>query len=265
MFEGKRIVITGGSSGAGKELARQLLARGARITLLARDRHKLDAARSELCARSDAEGVAVAVCDVASAAQVDDTFRALARDGIDVLINSAGILSEGPFDQQPLERYREIMDTNFFGTLHCVRAAVPALREVRGRIVNIASVAGLMGVYGYAPYCSAKHALVGLSETLRIELKPDGVSVQVVCPPEFESPMVTELERYRSRENRATARRIGVMTVEAVAEETIAGIERGEFLIVPGRAARAVTRFARIFPGLLRRSVDSRLARTRRD
>jgi short-subunit dehydrogenase len=77
--------------------------------------------------------------------------------------------------------------------------------------------------------------------------------------------MLTELERYRSRENRAIARRIGVMTVEAVAEETIAGIERGEFLIVPGRAARAVTRFARIFPGLLRRSVDSRLARTRRD
>src|SRR5204863_10047525 len=132
--------------------------------------------------------------------------------GVDVLVNSAGILSEGRFDAQPLERYRQIMDTNFFGTLHCVRAAIPSLRERRGRIVNIASIAGLLGVYGYAPYCSAKHAVVGLSETLRIELQGEGVSVHLVCPPEFESPMVTDIERYRSQENRAMARSIGVMT-----------------------------------------------------
>jgi 3-dehydrosphinganine reductase len=254
MFTGKQVVITGGSSGVGKELARLLLARGAHVTLLARDRAKLEAVRNEL----GAERVAVMVCDVASAAQVEETFRKL---DVDMLINSAGILSEGRFDAQPLERYRQIMDTNFFGTLHCVRAAMPSLRERRGRIVNIASIAGLLAVYGYAPYCSAKHALVGLSETLRIELQGEGVSVHLVCPPEFESPMVTDIERYRSAENRAMARSIGVMTGSAVAEETLAGVERGAFMIIPGRNARVMTTLARTFPGLARRSIDARLAK----
>jgi 3-dehydrosphinganine reductase len=260
MFAGKRVVITGGSSGVGKELARQLLARGAHVTLLARDREKLEAARSEL----GVERLAVMVCDVASAAQVDETFGTLAPQGVDMLINSAGILSEGRFDAQPLERYRQLMDTNFFGTLHCVRAAMPSLRERGGRLVNIASVAGLLGVYGYAPYCSTKHALVGLTETLRIELQGEGVAVHLVCPPEFDSPMVTEVERYRSPQNRAMARSLGIMTVEAVAEETLRGIERGEFMIVPGRTARMATRAARVFPGIARRSIDARLARLKR-
>jgi 3-dehydrosphinganine reductase len=260
MFAGKQVVITGGSSGVGKELARLLLARGAHVTLLARDREKLDVARNEL----GGESVAVMACDVASAPQVDETFRTLAQAGVDVLINSAGILSEGRFDAQPLERYRQIMDTNFFGTLHCVRAAMPSLRERRGRIVNIASIAGLLGVYGYAPYCSAKHALVGLSETLRIELQGEGVSVHLVCPPEFESPMVTDIERYRSHENRSMARSIGVMSAAAVADETLAGIERDQFMIIPGRNARVMTALARAFPGLARRSIDSRLARLKR-
>lgn len=257
MFTGKQVVITGGSSGVGKELARLLLARGAHVTLLARDREKLEAARSEL----GAERVAVMVCDVASAAQVDATFRAL---DVDVLINSAGILTEGRFDALPLERYRQVMDTNFFGTLHCVRAAMPSLRERHGHIINIASIAGLLGVYGYAPYCSAKHALVGLSETLRIELQGEGVSIHLVCPPEFESPMVTDIERHRSAENRAMARSIGVMTAAAVAEDTLAGIERGQFMIIPGRNARVMTTLARAFPGLARRSIDARLARFKR-
>jgi 3-dehydrosphinganine reductase len=264
MFEGKRVVITGGSSGAGQEFARRLLARGAQVTLLARDRKKLDAARAELSAQGAPERVAIMACDVASAGQVADAFAVLARDGVDVLINSAGILSEGAFDEQPLERYRQIMDTNFFGTLHCVRAAAASLRQRRGRIVNIASLAGLLGVYGYAPYCASKHALVGLSETLRIELRPDGVAVHLVCPPEFESPMVTDIETYRSAVNRAMARSIGVMSATAVVDEALAGIEREQFLIVPGRTARTVTRLARLFPGLARRSVDARLARLRR-
>lgn len=257
MFTGKQVVITGGSSGVGKELARLLLARGAHVTLLARDREKLEAARSEL----GPERVAVMVCDVASDVQVNETFRTL---DVDVLINSAGILTEGRFDALPLERYRQVMDTNFFGALHCVRAAMPSLRERRGHIINIASIAGLVGVYGYAPYCSAKHALVGLSETLRIELQGEGVSIHLVCPPEFSSPMVTDVERYRSAENRAMARSIGVMSAEAVAQETLAGVERDQFMIIPGRNARVMTTLARAFPALARRSIDSRLARLKR-
>ena len=263
MFEGKRIVITGGSSGVGKTLAQRLLSRGAVLVLLARDAGKLDTARREL---GGTDRVDIESCDVSDADAVTASFAAIRERGgpIDMLINSAGVLKEGPFDELPLSSYRQVMDINLFGTLHCVRAAVPLLEERGGgNIVNIASVAGLMGVYGYAPYCASKHALVGLSETLRIELKPRGIHVHVVCPPEFESPMVDELEQYRSPENRAMVRALGVMKVEDVAAETLRGLERGRYQIIPGRNARVLTTFARLFPRFTRSGVDRSLARAR--
>ena len=264
MFEGKRIVITGGSSGAGKELARQLLACGASVTLLARDQAKLEAARDELCSAAAAERVAVAACDVTDPASVERVFAPLSALGIDLLVCSAGVLTEGRFDEQSLESYRRVIDTNLFGALHCARAALPALRHSRGRIVNLASVAGLLGVYGYGPYCASKHALVGLTETMRIELRPQGVRVHLVCPPEFESPMVDEVERYRSAENRAMARGIGVMTVEAVVSEILRGLEKDRYLIIPGRNARIATTLARLFPGRARATIDAGIQRAQR-
>jgi hypothetical protein len=128
-------------------------------------------------------------------------------------------------------------------------------------VILIASVAGLMGVYGYGPYCATKHALVGLAGTMRAELAGTGVHVHVVCPPEFESPMVATLEGYRSPENRAIVRSLGVLPVEAVVKETLRGVEGGRFLIVPGREARAAVTAARLFPAVARWMTDRMLAR----
>ena len=267
MFDGKHVVITGGSSGAGKALAAALLERGARMTLIARNADKLAAARQELAGAADAGRIDIESCDVADAEAVERSFGEIAaRVGpADVLVNSAGILSEGPFESLPLERYRAIMDINFFGVLHCSRAVLPQLEaQGGGRIVHIASMAGLMGVYGYAAYCAAKHALVGLAETMRIELAPRGIRVHLVCPPEFESPMVDELETYRSAENRALVTTLGVMPIEPVVRETLRGIERNRFMIVTGRNARAAARLARIFPETSRSFMDRALSRARR-
>lgn len=269
MFESRRIIITGGSSGAGKALAARLLQRGAHVTLIARNADRLEAAREELARDVDVDPARIVVesLDVSDADAVEASFAALAeRTGpADMLINSAGILREGPFEQQPLADYRAVMDINYFGALHCSRAVLPQLQaRGGGRIVQMASVAGLMGVFGYASYCGAKHALVGLSETMRIELAPRGIRVHLVCPPEFESPMVDELETYRSPENRAIVRQLGVMPVETVVDDTIAGIEKNRFLIVPGRNTRVATTLARIFPGASRRVMDRSLARARR-
>jgi len=264
MFQDQRVVITGGSSGAGKALARALLLRGARVALLARDPAKLDRARSEL---PDPARVIAVPCDVSDAESVTRAFSAVraALGPATLLVNSAGILAEGRFESTPPEVYRRLFEVNFFGTLHASRAALAHFVEADGgRIVNIASVAGLMGVYGYAPYCSTKHALVGLSETMRVELAPTGVRVHLVCPPEFESPMVDELETYRSRENRAMVRSLGVLSVTEVAEQILHGIEKDRFLIVPGRNARVATTLARWFPDLSRRMVDRMLERARR-
>lgn len=266
MFDKRRIAITGGSSGAGMALARALLGRGAHVALLARDIDRLSAAKDSLARSAPAERVHVEPCDVADASVVDGALRNVenAIGPLDGLVTSAGILTEGPFDRTPLDDYRRIMDVNFFGTLHAIRAVVPGFRERgRGRIVVIASVAGLLGVYGYAPYCASKHALVGLAETLRIELAPAGIAMHLVCPPEFDSPMVDALERYRSPENRAVVRSLGVLPVDRVVRDTLRGIEKNQFLIIPGREARIATTAARWFPGLARRITDRMLARAR--
>ena len=114
----------------------------------------------------------------------------------------------------------------------------PYLKKSHGRLVNISSVAGLTGVFGYTPYCSSKHALVGLTESLRYELKPQGITVHLVCPPEFESPLVDDLETYRSPENRAHTLMIPKMKLETVVKETLKGIEKNRFKIIPGWQTR---------------------------
>ena len=122
MFKDKRVLVTGGSSGLGKALARRLLDGGASVTLLARSPEKLSAAAAEL----DTPGrVSVQSCDVSDVESVASAFAAIARDTgpVHALINSAGVLREGTFDQLPVEEYRRTFDINLFGVLHCCRAA----------------------------------------------------------------------------------------------------------------------------------------------
>ena len=266
MFNSRHIVITGGSSGLGLELARMLTDRGARVTLLARDGTKLDQAADELRRRNPKAHVGVVSVDVSdeSATQAAMQRAAGANKGIDVLINSAGILREGHFEQLPMKAFRDVMEVNYFGVLNAIRAALPHLRASKGRLVNIASMAGLTGVFGYTPYCSAKHALVGLSESLRYELKPMGVKVHLVCPGEFDSPMVDELDRNRTAENRAHTLTIPKTTVTRIARDTLAGVQAGRFLIIPGALTRAAAFGIRHLPAVTRALGDRAIARAGR-
>lgn len=266
MFGNKRVVITGGSSGLGLALARSLALEGARLTLIARDRGKLEAAVSVIRAASPGAEVEFQAVDVTDDAEIGRAMTRIAEanGGIDMLINSAGILREGYFENQSMSRFREIMEINFFGLLNATRAALPFLKQSRGRLVNIASLAGLTGVFGYTAYSSSKHALVGLTESLRYELRPQGISVHLVCPGEFDSPMVDELERDRTPENRAHVLTIPKSSVEVVAKDTLAGIRAGRFLIVPGRLARGVVFGLRHFPSIFRASTDRTVQRVYR-
>ena len=104
---------------------------------------------------------------------------------------------------------------------------MPSFKEKgRGRIVNLCSVAGLMGVFGYSAYCSSKHAVSGLTGSLRVELKPQNIDLHIVYPPEFDSPMVTEISKDRTRENKIMVQTIPTLDAETVADAIISGIER---------------------------------------
>jgi NAD(P)-dependent dehydrogenase (short-subunit alcohol dehydrogenase family) len=182
-FADKAVVITGGSRGLGLLLARRLAAEGARLTILARDASELEDARREL-AECGAE-VLFLPCDVRDQQQVEEAIsKAAGRYGrIDVLINNAGVIQVGPLEHMTLADFEDAMAVHFRGPLHTMWAAIPYMRrQGEGRIVNIASIGGLVAVPHLAPYSASKFALVGLSDALRAELAKNNIQITTVCP-----------------------------------------------------------------------------------
>jgi len=183
-FDGRVVVITGGSRGLGLVMARMFVDEGARVVLLARDLAELERAREELEARGRGE-VLTLRCDVrrrsdvrAAIDTVLDTWRT-----VDVLVNNAGIIQVGPLEHMDHEDFENAMATHFWGPLHLILEVTPVMRHRRfGRIVNIASIGGRIAVPHMAPYTASKFALVGLSDAIRAELDPYGVRVTTVAP-----------------------------------------------------------------------------------
>ena len=265
MFEQKRVIITGGSSGVGKVLAERLISKKANLALIARDKQKLSDTKKEfLKIASPGQTVEVFSCDVSDNQQVDETIKKIAdKMGTpDILINSAGILREGYFENQPLDTFRNVMDINFFGTLHCIQSVLPFFKtNGKGRIINICSMAGLIGVFGYSAYCASKHAIAGLTGSLRAELKYQNIACHIVYPPEFDSPMVDEINKNRTAENRIIAQTIPLLSAGTVADEIIKGVEKGRYEITPGIATRIIARFDKLFPAAGRAVSDFKISR----
>jgi NAD(P)-dependent dehydrogenase (short-subunit alcohol dehydrogenase family) len=183
-FEGRVVVVTGGSRGLGLVMARLLVDEGARVVLLARDMSELERARVELEARG-AGAVMTLRCDVRRRGDVRAAVDVIIERWrtIDVLINNAGVIQVGPLDHMSREDFENAMATHFWGPLHLILEAAPIMRHRGfGRIVNIASIGGRIAVPHLAPYSASKFALVGLSDALRAELDPHGIRVTTVAP-----------------------------------------------------------------------------------
>jgi 3-dehydrosphinganine reductase len=263
---GGHAIITGGSSGIGLALARQLAAAGWNLTILARDTDRLARARAAL-ASSGTEVVTDAV-DVSDHEVVERAVHAaVARLGPPkLLVASAGMVVPGRFDELPLEAYRETMEVNYFGTLNLVRAALPAMRTQRGgRIVMISSGAALLGIYGYTAYAPSKFAVRGLAETLRSELAPDGIAVSVVYPPDTDTPQFREEVRLRPEATSRVAGTAGVLSADQVAGAILRGIRRGRFTIAPGLEMSALAVLHSVVGPMLHRFwFDRQIARLHR-
>ena len=182
-FAGLSVVIAGASRGLGLVLARELGAEGARLTLLARDRDELARAREDL--RSRGVDVEVIACDLRDQEEAQAAIeQVVQRHGrIDVLINNAGVIQAGPLEHMEIADFEDSMAVHLWGPLYTMYAAAPHMkRQGGGRIVNIASIGGLVAVPHLLPYCTSKHALVGLSDGMRAELAKDDILVTTVCP-----------------------------------------------------------------------------------
>lgn len=182
-FRNRVVVITGGSRGLGLVTARQLAAEGAVVVLCARDATELDAAHHEI--RQLTPTVEAYACDITQPAEIRSLFQRIRREigSVDVLINNAGIIQVGPLETMTLDDFHQAMLVHFWGPLFCIWQVLPEMRRRKqGRIVNISSIGGQIGVPHLAPYCASKFALNGLSQTLHAELAKDGIYVTTVCP-----------------------------------------------------------------------------------
>lgn len=177
------VIITGGSSGIGREIALQLAAEGALLVLAARDATLLESAAAS-CRALGTRAIAVPT-DVSDQNQCERLILAAMESfgRIDTLINNAGISMHARFDElDNLDAVERITRINYLGSIYCTHFALPHLKRSRGRIVVVSSVSGKIGVPTRTVYAGTKHALAGFFDSLRIELEPDGVSVTVVYP-----------------------------------------------------------------------------------
>jgi 3-dehydrosphinganine reductase len=212
--------------------------------IAARDPERLAAAIESLRTdRRDPHQVLEAVrLDVSDPHAVDGGVRQAieALGGLDVLVNNAGVALAARFLETPLADFERLMQTNYLGMVRVTRAAIPALvPQGSGHVVNVSSLAGLIGIYGYTAYAASKFAVVGFSQALRQE-----------------TPQLAEENLTKPDETRAIAGTVRTLSAETVAAALLDGVARRRFLVVPGLEARWTERLARHLPGLARRVMD---------
>lgn len=254
-FRGKTVLITGGSRGLGLVLAREFAGHGARLVICARDSDELDIARAELSSRGT-EVLAVP-CDLADRQQVHNLVDAAIRHfgSIDVLVNNAGTIGVTPIEHATMEDYHYAMDTNFWGAVHTAYYLVPHMQQRRsGRIVNISSIGGKIGVPHLAPYCASKFALNGWSRSLRGELMKDGIVVTTVIPglmrtgsprnADFKGQNVAEYAWFKISDS------LPVLSVSAehAAKSIVAAARRGDVELIIGTSAKLAVTFDQNLP-----------------
>lgn len=255
-WDDKVTIVTGGGSGIGRALCVAMAARGARVLVT-----DIDLAAARVVAAECGSKASAATLDVrdAEATRVCIEQHAAHAGRIDYLFNNAGVAISGEIHEIPLAVWRWLVDVNVYGVLHGVLAVYPIMiRQGFGHIINTASLAGLGPAPLLAPYALSKHAVVGLSNSLRVEAASKGVKVSVMCAAAIETPL---LDSRSTSENPVpwqpdVRRFLTALTgppypVEKCAQETLAAIERNTAVIVlPGRA-RLAWRIGRWLPTLV--------------
>ncbi|HEX7522289.1 MAG TPA: SDR family oxidoreductase [Acidimicrobiia bacterium] len=256
-------IVTGGSRGLGRSIAAQFAARGDSVSLLARDEvHLKEAAGSMGPGR--VEWLTADVTDAAHLAVAIDGL--LARSGpCDILVAAAGAALPGYFDELDADVFRTQMELNYFGVLNAVRVVTPAMIERRsGSVVAVASAAALVGVFGYAAYAPSKFAVRGLMEVLRSELKPCGIHVACVFPPDMDTPGFAEENRTKPEECARISAGIKPRDPDVVARSVLRGIDRRRFTITADPQTGVLARAAGLVAPLLQRSFDRTISKVQR-
>jgi len=260
---GAHAVVTGGSSGIGLATARRLAGGGARVSLIARDSGRLEAA-SKLVGGGD---VAVAVADVRDAIALTDAFASVCeRSGpCDILVTAAGGAHPGYFEQLDDAVFREQLEVDYLGSVRAARAVVPSMQERRrGHLVFVSSTAALVGVFGYTAYAPAKAAVRSFAETLRSELVPYSVVVSCVYPPDTRTPGYDRENELKPEETAVISDAIKPRDADEIARAIVHGIERNRLVITADFQTAALARAARLWDPYVRFTTDRTVRRVRK-
>ncbi|MEC4725072.1 SDR family NAD(P)-dependent oxidoreductase [Shewanella sp. D64] len=247
------VVITGGSSGIGLDIARAYTKEGANIILLARNQIRLDNAVSECRAlvNTDRQKILSFSVDVTDHILLANTIEEIRSQigAADILIISAGIVASKRFIEQSDEDFDAIMQTNVIGARAVARAFLPNMIERKtGQICFIGSLGGMISTYGYSAYSASKFAIIGMAGCMRQELAEYKVGVSVVCPPEVNTPMTSKESKHILPQTRFIKDVGGTLQPHTVTKATLKGIANNRFIIVPGVMAKLSYWQARVFP-----------------
>ena len=269
---GKRIFITGGASGLGRALAERYARAGWRVCIGDLDVERCADALAAIRVHSP-HSQALA-CDVTREDALQAAADWLQREwgGVDVVVNNAGVAQMGGIAETTLDDWRWAVDINLLGVVRGCKVFAPLLRtQGGGQLVNIASMAGLVHMPQAAAYNATKAAVVALSETLQLELEPDGIGVSVVCPAFFRTDLARNMRAANPQLEGMTKRLVERARIGAdeIAERIFAGIERGDPHILTHPEARRFWRLKRMLPyrwylALMRRQLAQVAARMQR-
>lgn len=263
----RRAFVTGGSSGIGLAVAARLVAEGAHVVIAGRDRERLEAARDTLAAARVAADqiVGCATLDVCQPASVPvaalDALKALGH--VDLLVNNAGYSRAARALETDEAALDEMLEVNYKGMVRVAQAFLPHLVARRqGHIVNVSSILGFLGMYGYGAYCASKFAIVGYTHCLRQELLEYGVRVSLFYPPTTDTPGLERENRDKPPETWAIESQSNrTASTTDVARALLDGVRRDRYEITGNGETRYISLMQRLAPSIVRRSLDRPLRR----
>jgi short-subunit dehydrogenase len=260
-LDGGTALVTGASSGIGRELALQLAARAKTLVLAARRTERLEQLRAGLATEHPQLHVVVLGADLSSETEVDHVISEAQQQAgpVDILVNNAGGGDQVLFDSADWQRTRQVLATNVIAVAHLTAALLPSMvARGRGGVLNMGSGAGLTVLPASAAYCGSKHFIDGFSEALRADLVGTGVAVTQVCP----GPVDSEFDQAAGTVGGMAGGPPQILRITAAecARQALAGFERGEALVFPGHAYRVAMALLPLLPRRLQRRQAARTA-----
>lgn len=268
-FREKWVLICGGSMGIGKAVAKEIVKLGGNVCIVARTLETLNEAAKEIVSLKveDKQNVEVITCDTTDMNKLKPLFIEFLKSfgTPDYLLNFVGASYPDYIEKLTVDDFKKHMNINFFGQLNPILILLPYFMEnMKGYIVNTSSIAGYVGQIGYGAYNPTKFAIVGLSESLRHELKPYNINVSVLFPPDTDTPGLQEELKTRPEElNIISESWGGLLSPEDVAEKYIKCLLKEEFYILPG-SSKFIWRAMRFLPKLVHRISDKDLKKARK-